>query len=162
MIRDMIRKKQLLSEEECEAVMTRNTNGILAVNGDEEYPYGVPLSYVWHDGRVYFHTGDHGYKLECMRKNPKVSFTVVDKDEIVQEEYTSYFRSVIILGRVREAMGDERYAAFKAMTYKYSPDMPEDARIKEVSECSNALILAVDVDHMTGKEAIEIVRKKEG
>lgn len=160
MIRDMIRKKQLLDDAACEAVLKRNTNGIMAVMGDEDYPYGVPLSFVWHDGKIYFHTGNHGYKLECIRKNPKVSFTVVDKDEIVEEEYTSYFRSVIILGRARETEGAEKLAAFKAMADKYSPSMAEDARMKEVSECREALIIAIDVDHMTGKEAIEIVRAR--
>ncbi len=161
MIRSMIRNRQLLSEEDCNLVLKRNTNGVMAVMGDEDYPYGVPLSYVWHDGKIYFHTGNHGYKLECMKKHPKVSFTVVDKDDIVQEEYTSYFRSVIILGRAREAIGDERYKAFQAMADKYSPDMPADARMKEVSECSQALIIAIDVEHMTGKEAIELVKARE-
>ena len=162
MIRDMIRKKQLLSQEECEAMLARNTNGILAVMGDEGYPYGVPLSFVYHKGKIYFHSAKHGYKVECMEKSPKVSFTVVDKDDIVAEEYTTYFRSVIAMGRVRLTEGEEHLDGFMALTEKYSGSMPEEAKKKEVEGCKQAAIYAIDIDHLTGKEAIELVRKKQG
>ena len=161
MIREMIRIKQLLSLEECEAVLLRNTNGVMAVMGDEGYPYGVPLSFVYHNGKIYFHSSKRGYKAECMERTPKVSFTVVDADDIVAEEYTSYFRSVIAMGRARLTEGEERLEGFMALTEKYSGNMPEEAKKREVTECERAAIYAIDIDHLTGKEAIELVRKKE-
>ena len=54
MIRDMRRKNQALSQEECVRLLEENTSGVLAVLGDDDYPYTVPLSYVYHSGRIYF------------------------------------------------------------------------------------------------------------
>src|SRR5690606_27146456 len=90
--REMSRKKQLLSEEETAAVMERCSNGVLACFGDNGYPYAVPLNYVYYNGKIYFHSAKVGHKIDAIRRNPRVSFAVVDEDTIVSEEYTSYFR----------------------------------------------------------------------
>ena len=50
----MRRSKQLLSMEDTVAVMDRCTNGVLACIGDEDYPYAVPLSYVYFNGKTIF------------------------------------------------------------------------------------------------------------
>jgi hypothetical protein len=84
---------------------------------------------------------------------------VVDKDQIVSEEYTSYFRSVIAFGKARLVEGEEWYEGFKELVEKYSGDQPEEAKIKEIKECTRSLIIAIDVEHITGKEAIELVKK---
>ncbi|AHM56044.1 pyridoxamine 5'-phosphate oxidase [Peptoclostridium acidaminophilum DSM 3953] len=99
MFREMRRKKQLLSPEDTIAVMDRCTNGVLACLGDEEYPYSVPLSYVYFNDKIYFHSAKAGHKIEAITKYPKVSFTVIDKDTVVGNEYTTYFRSVIAFGK---------------------------------------------------------------
>ena len=91
MFREMRRKRQQLSPEETEAILSRRTNGVLAVLGDEGYPYAVPLSYVWHDGRIYFHCAKSGHKLDAIRACDKVCFTVVDKDDVIPEEFPPFF-----------------------------------------------------------------------
>lgn len=161
MFREMRRNKQLLSLEDTIAVMDRCTNGVFACLGDEDYPYAVPLSYVYLNGKIYFHSAKDGHKIDAIAKYPKVSFSVIDEDTIVSEEYTTYFRSVIAFGKARIVEGDERLEAFKALVKKYSGDQPEDARNKEVAECSRAYIIAIDVEHITGKEAIEYVKAKQ-
>ena len=93
-------------------------------------------------------------------KNPKVSFTVIDEDQIVSEKYTTYFRSVIAFGNARIAEGDEWLEAFKALVEKYSGDQPEEVRHKEITGCSQSYIIAIDITHITGKEAIEFVNAK--
>lgn len=160
MFREMRRGKQLLSMEDTAAVMGRCTNGILACLGDEEYPYAVPLSYVYYNSKIYFHSAKAGHKIDAIIKNPKVSFTVVDEDTIVSEKYTTYFRSVIAFGKARIVEGDEWLEAFKAMVEKYSGDQPEEAKHKEISGCTQAYLVAIDIDHITGKEAIEYVKAK--
>ena len=82
MFREMRRSKQQLSQEETEAVLTRGTSGVLSVLGDGGYPYGVPLSYVYHDGKLYFHWALSGHKLDAVRACPKASFCVVDRDQV--------------------------------------------------------------------------------
>lgn len=160
MFRKMLKAKQLLPAEDTNAVMDRGSNGVLACMGDEGYPYAVPLNYVYFKDKIYFHWAKAGHKLDSIKKNPKISFAVVDKDTIVSEEYTSYFRSAIAFGRARIAEGDERVEAFHALVEKYSGDQPEEAKRKEITECTGAHIVAIDVDHITGKEAIELVDMK--
>jgi nitroimidazol reductase NimA-like FMN-containing flavoprotein (pyridoxamine 5'-phosphate oxidase superfamily) len=91
-------------------------------------------------------------------KNPKVSFAVIDEDTIVSEKYTSYFRSVVAFGKARIVDGDERSDAFKALVEKYSGGEPEEAKRREIDGCTRAHIIAIDVEHMTGKEAAEYAK----
>lgn len=56
MFRNMRRIKQLLSIEETAAIFERGTSGTLALLGDDDYPYAVPISYVYSDGKIYFHS----------------------------------------------------------------------------------------------------------
>jgi hypothetical protein len=158
MFREMKRRKQLLSREDTSAVMDRCTNGVLACQGDEGYPYAVPLSYVYLNEKIYFHSAKTGYKMDAIAQNSKVSFSVIDKDTIISKEYTSYFRSVIAFGKARIVEGDERQDAFMAMVKKYSGDQPEEDQHKEVEGCGRACIVAIDVEHITGKQAIELCK----
>ena len=160
MKRQMKRIKQLLSTADTEAVLNRCTSGVMGLNGDDGYPYTVPLSYVYSDGKIYFHSGKNGYKVECLMNNPKVSFTVIDEDMIVSEEFTTYFRSAIITGKTRIVDGDEYYKAFKLIVEKYSGDLSEEVKTKAINECKNAYIIAIDITSMTGKEAIEFIKAK--
>ncbi len=160
MFRTMRRNKQLLSMSDIVVVMERCTNGVLACIGDNDYPYAVPLSYVYFNGKIYFHSAKAGHKVESIIKNPKVSFSVIDEDTIVSKEYTTYFRSVIAFGKARIVVGDEWVDAFTAFVEKYSGDQPKEAKYKEISECKQSYIIAIDVEHITGKEAIEYVRAK--
>lgn len=160
MFRTMRRSRQLLSPEKTLAVMGRCTNGVLACWGDEDYPYAVPVSYAFVEGTIYLHSARSGHKIDAIARNPKVSFAVVDEDTIVGAEYTSYFRSAIAFGRARIAEGEERQAALAALVEKYSADQPEDDKQRVIGECERACVIAIDVEHLTGKEAIELVQAR--
>lgn len=158
MFREMRRINQLLDSKEVTAVLGRCTNGVLACLGDAGYPYAVPLNFVYHNEKLYFHCAKAGHKLEAIIKEPKVSFAVIDEDTIVSSEYTSYFRSVIAFGKARIVEGDEWFDAFKALVEKYSGDQPEAAKISEIEACKRSHIIAIDIEHMTGKQAKELVK----
>lgn len=160
MFPEMRRKKQQLSPEACIAILDRGTSGILALCGDEGWPYAVPLSYVRQEGKLYFHCAKAGRKLDLLRQNPKASFCVVDQDQIVPEKYTTYFRSVILFGTVRELTDDgEKHAAIEALTLRYHPtDTPEGRTAAIDQDWAPLCVLEMTVEHMTGKEAIELVR----
>ena len=68
MFRKMRRNKQLLPLEECVEILNRGTSGVLAVTGDDDYPYAVPLSYVYYDNKIYFHGAKTGHKLDAVSK----------------------------------------------------------------------------------------------
>lgn len=163
MFREMRRKKQALKAGECADVLARGTSGVLALLGDGGYPYAVPLSYVYHDGHIYFHCARSGHKLDAIRHDPKASFCVIDRDEIVPEEYTSHFRSVIVFGTVRilENEGEKR-AAIERLALKYAPgDTAEGRRAAIDRDWAPLCMLDMTVEHLSGKEAIELVRAKE-
>lgn len=159
MFRAMRRKRQQLSTEESEAILKRMTNGTLALHGDDGYPYAVPVSYVYSEGKIYFHSALQGHKVDALRRNDKVSFCVVERDDIQPAEFTTYFRSVIAFGRARILTDEaEKRAALQLLADKYSSGMPglEDEIAKGFR---HLLIVEIDIEHLTGKEAIELVRK---
>ncbi len=161
MFREMLRKKQLLSEEESLYVLRKCTSGVLAVSGDDGYPYAVPLSYVYHDSKIYFHSAVSGHKIDGINKNAKVSFCVTEKDDVVPHKYTTYFRSVIVFGKARIIEDNaEKRTAIELLAAKYSPN-DEEGRLKEIDSGFKRLcMIELTVEHMTGKEAKELVNLK--
>lgn len=91
MFREMRRRRQQLSPEECKRILAEGTSGVLAVRGDEGYPYAVPLSYVYEEGRLFFHGAAAGHRRDAVLRDPKASFCVIGGDRVVPEEYTTYF-----------------------------------------------------------------------
>lgn len=163
MFREMRRKRQALSMEEIAAVLNRGTAGVLALSGDDGYPYAVPISYVFDGDKIYFHCARAGHKLDAIRRNAKASFCVVDQDQIVPEEYTTYFRSVIVFGAIR-VMEDEvgKRSAIEKLAVKYAPADTEDGRRNAIErDWAPLCMLEMSIDHMTGKEAIELVKNRE-
>lgn len=162
MFREMRRKKQALSEKDCAAVLNRGTSGVLALLGEEGYPYAVPLSYVYDGEKLYFHSAKSGHKLDAVRSNPKASFCVIDQDQIIPEEYTTYFRSVIAFGTVRIVEEEEeKRSAIEKLALKYAPeDTAENRRNAIDREWAPLYMLEMTVDHLSGKEAIELVRER--
>lgn len=160
MFRDMRRSAQALSEGECEAVLERGTSGVLAVSGDDGYPYAVPLSYVYDGPRIVFHCAGQGAKLDALARCEKVSFCVVDLDQVVPSRYTTYFRSVIVFGHTRIlADAREKREALELLAAKYSPD-DEVGRLREVADTlERVCIVEIAIDHMTGKQARELMRR---
>lgn len=162
MFREMRRKNQELSREECLAVLDRGTSGVLAVHGEGGYPYAVPLSYAYADGKLWFHCARAGHKLDAIIRDPKVSFCVTDRDQVVPLEYTTYFRSVILFGRARVLEDPaEIRAALERLALRYAPEYSQEHRQSVLEkELPAVAIIEVAVEHLTGKEAIELVRSR--
>lgn len=163
MFREMRRKRQSLTLQECTAVLQKGTSGVLALSGDNDYPYAVPISYLYEDGRLYFHCARSGHKLDAIRRNPKASFCVIDQDQVVPREYTTYFRSVIAFGTIHILEKDEeKRAAIEKLALRYAPDDSAYSRSQIIEkEWTPLCMLEMTIEHLTGKEAIELVRKKQ-
>ncbi len=163
MFRAMRRKRQQLSEAECRTVLERGTSGVLALSGDDGYPYAVPLSYVYTGGKLFFHSAKNGHKIDAIKRSGRASFCVIDQDQIVPEEYTTYFRSVIAFGTVRILEDDnEKLEAVRRLALKYAPDDSEENRKRAIErEWKPLCMLEMKIEYMTGKEAIELAVKKE-
>lgn len=159
---EMRRKNQALSQEKCTAILHRGTSGVLALSGDDGYPYAVPMSYVYDGEKLYFHSARNGHKLDAIRRDPKASFCVIDKDLIVPERYTSYFRSVILFGTIRILSDEqEKQMAIEKLAVKYAPGDTAENRHKSIKqEWIPLCMLEMTPEHISGKEAIELVREK--
>lgn len=159
--RPMRRKRQQLSNEEAVSILNRSTSGTLALLGDNDYPYAVPISFVYADGRIYFHSALAGHKVDAIRHCDKASFCVIDKDDVQPEEYTTYFRSVVAFGRIHVVDDEtEKMAAVRLLGDRYNHGHDESLQKELEKGFSRMLVIRFDIEHLTGKEAIELVRNK--
>ncbi|RVU55007.1 pyridoxamine 5'-phosphate oxidase family protein [Anaerosphaera multitolerans] len=160
MFREMRRKKQILPLEISENILKRRTAGVLALSGDNNYPYALPISYVYYDNKIYFHCAKTGHKIDAIEKNDRVSFCVIDKDRIVAEEFTTYFRSVIVFGKAHILENaEEKRRALKLLAEKYSPEFMESSEVEIKREFNLVTVVEISIEHISGKEAIELVNK---
>ncbi len=163
MFREMRRFKQQLSSAECEEILKNATSGVLAVQGDDGYPYAVPVSHVYADGKIAFHCARTGHKLDGILRSDKVSFCVVAQDQVLPQERTTAFISVIAFGRARiveDEAGMRRIAGL--IGEKFCPDNQADCR-KETDEViagNRMYCVEIAVEHMTGKCAKEVMRQR--
>jgi len=162
MFREMRRAAQQLPTEESEAILARGTSGVLALTGDDGYPYAVPLSYCYTGGRLLFHSALKGHKIDAVRRSDKASFCVIDQDEVQPLTFTTHFRSVIAFGRVRIIEdAEEKRRAIEALSDKFSASAGVAARDAEIDREFPALcMLEMTVEHLTGKEAVELTRAR--
>ena len=158
--RQMRRKRQQLTQEESIAILQKATAGTLALLGDDGYPYAVPISYVYNEGKIYFHSALNGHKVDAIRKYDKASFCVIEQDDVQPEKYTTFFRSVIAFGRIHIVEDEkEKLEIVRLLGNRYNPNQ-DDALQKEIENgLSRLLAIRFDIEHLTGKEAIELVKQ---
>ncbi len=162
MFREMRRKNQLLSDEETIGILRSGTSGVLAVAGDNGYPYAVPLSYAYEDGKLYFHFARAGHKLDSLQKDDRVSFCVIKADDVVEEAFTTHYSSAIVFGRARILTEEgERKHAMECLVEKYSPGFIPQGQVEIEREWNNFCAAEIQIEHVTGKAAIEVINKKE-
>jgi nitroimidazol reductase NimA-like FMN-containing flavoprotein (pyridoxamine 5'-phosphate oxidase superfamily) len=162
MFREMRRVKQALSREECIAILKASTAGVLGLAGDNDYPYTVPISYVYKEDKLFFHCAKEGHKIDSILRNNKVSFCVIDQDQVIQEKLTTHYRSVIVFGRARILTDDaERRSALESLVEKYAPDYIEAGKQEIKRDWNRVCIVGLIIEHMTGKATLDLVKNKE-
>ena len=158
--RDMRRKRQQLSEAESIGILQKATSGTLALLGDNGYPYAVPISYVYHEGKMYFHSALSGHKVDAIRQCDKASFCVIEQDDVQPKKYTTFFRSVIAFGRIHVIEDEaEKLSTARMLGNRYNPNDDESLKKEIESGLSRMLMIRFDIEHLTGKEAIELVNR---
>jgi len=161
MFRDMRRKNQLLSEEETIEILKRCTAGVLGVNGDDGYPYTVPMSYAYKDNKIFMHCAKEGHKLDSIMKDDKVTFTVIDRDEIIPEKFDTHYKSVIAFGRARIVTDiEEKRIGLQAIIAKYSPGFIKEGFDYIESDGHLIHTIAIDIEHITGKASKQLINSK--
>lgn len=158
MFREMRRKKQLLSKEETIKILKLCSSGVLGVIGDDGYPYTVPVSYAFEGDKLFIHSAKVGHKIDSIKRNDKVTFCVIEKDEVIQKTFTTHFRSASIFGRAKILTDDsDRQYALESLIEKYSPDYIREGQQEIEREWDRVCLIEIKIEHMTGKAAIEII-----
>ena len=161
--REMRRKRQQLSDEESYAILQNATSGTLALLDDGGYPYAVPISYVFCEGKLYFHSALSGHKVDAIRSCDRASFCVVAQDDVKPALYTTFFRSVIAFGRIHIVDDEaEKLAAARLLGNRYNPHQDEALQKELENGLARMLVIRLDIEHLTGKESIELVGQRKG
>ena len=156
----MRRSKQQMPNNETIEILRRATNGVLSLIDPDGVPYGVPMSFIF-DGEksIYFHCALSGRKIDCIKNNQRCCFTVIDQDEIHADEFTTYYRSVIVEGHISILSEREKMIeALRMLSFKYSPGI--DCEPEIAKGIDRVLILRMEIESLSGKEAIEITRRR--
>ena len=153
MFREMLRKKQALTQEECIEILQNEPRGVLSVLGDDDYPYGMPLNHFYceTDGKIYFHCGKKGHKIDALTRHNKASFCVYDKGFRREGEWALNIKSVIVFGHVEFIEDQEKiYEIARMLSYKFTKD---EAYIEHEIQTAGprTLMFALVPEHMTGK-----------
>ena len=153
MFREMMRKNQQLSQEECIAVLKNEPRGVLSVLGDDGYPYGMPMNhwYCEEDGKLYFHSGMKGHRCDAMKACDKASFCVYDKGYRREGEWALNIRSVIVFGRLAVVEDEAKALEFiRRLSDKFTDDQEYVER--EIAQAlDHTLIFTLTPEHITGK-----------
>lgn len=154
--RRMRRFKQQLTEEECRELLRKEVRGVLAVNGENGYPYAFPMNFYFNEetNTILLHSAKAGSKLDALRRDSKVCFCFHDEGWREESKWQTHFQSIVIFGRIRfvdDADLSLQYA--KAFDGKFE----SDEEVKRHIEREGMLVqmLELEIDYMTGKRVLE-------
>ena len=157
MFRPVRKSKNALGEEAAKEVLRSARRGVLAVNGDNGYPYAIPINYLYDEeaGKIYFHGAKAGHKADSINKCDKVCFTAYGNEIIREEAWAPFVRSAVVFGRCRVVEDRaETLILVKRLAMKYYPD--ESLADGEIAAAGKAVrMYEIDIEHMSGKEIQE-------
>jgi nitroimidazol reductase NimA-like FMN-containing flavoprotein (pyridoxamine 5'-phosphate oxidase superfamily) len=154
-MKKMRRSDRAIDTFEAINLLSRCEYGVLSTIGKGSQPYGVPLSFVYKDNTIYFHSAKVGHKIENIENNPKVSFCVVGNTNVLPSKFGTEYESVVVFGVASEAKGDERNHALLWLIEKYSPEFIEEGKSYIEKEGKSAKVIKIKVEHISGKRAQE-------
>lgn len=148
---ELRKQKRAISETEARELLARGEYGVLSTTGPDGQPYGVPLNYCLLDNAIYFHCAVAGHKLENLAADPRVSFCVVGKTEVLPEQFATRYESVIVFGRAGEVFEAEKQRALGGLLAKYSPGYRQEGLRYIVAQIGVARVFRVTIDQISGK-----------
>lgn len=157
MFRELTRKKKQIPMEECVEILKNEKRGVLSVFGDDDYPYGMPMNHFYNEenGKIYFHCGKMGHRLDALKRHNKVSFCVFDEGYCKEGEWALNIKSVIVFGRMECVEDIDRVVDIsEKLSHKFTQD---DTYIKEEIEkyAHLTLLLELTPEHVCGKLVTE-------
>ena len=157
MFRELSRRNKQITDAECIELLTVEKRGVLAVNGDEGYPYAMPMNHFYNteDGCIYFHCGKKGHRLDSLSRSDKASFCVCEQGQRLDGDWAYTVRSVVVFGRIEIVDDMERVTQISAeLSRKFTDD--EQYIGTEIANYAKAtLLLKLTPEHICGKRVKE-------
>ena len=157
MFRTIRKKKNEISIDTAKALLQSSRRGVLAVNGDDGYPYAIPINYVYDNDaqKIYFHGARAGHKVDALRACDKVCFTVYGNETIKEEDWAPFVQSTVVFGRCHLVeKGAEATEILKKLAAKYYPN--EQLIDEEIERSGKAVqLFEIEIEHISGKEIQE-------
>ena len=157
MFRSIRKKKNEISVDKAKALLHSSRRGVLAVNGDDGYPYAIPINYLYDEEneKIIFHGAKAGHKVDALKKNDKICFTVFGNEMVKEEAWAPFLQSVVVFGRCHLVESQEdAIALVKKFAAKYYPNM--DMVNEEVALSGRAVqMFEIQIEHLSGKEVQE-------
>ena len=157
MFRPIRKKKNEISVDEAKALLHSSRRGVLAVNGDDGYPYAIPINYLYDEEneKIIFHGAKAGHKVDALKKNDKICFTVFGNEMVKEEAWAPFLQSVVVFGRCHLVESQEdAIALVKKFAAKYYPNM--DMVNEEAASSGRAVqMFEIQIEHLSGKEVQE-------
>jgi len=152
MFKEIRRSERALSDTEMHEIILKAEYGVLSTIGEDGFPYGVPVNYVYHENNIYFHCATEGQKIENIGFNNKVSFVVVTDAEILPSSFSTNYRSVIAFGIASEVTDiDRKRDVFTKLLEKFSKEFLSDGMKYIESGLHKAKVYQIKVEHITAK-----------
>ena len=153
MFRELVRKNKQISDKECRELLINEKRGVLAVCGDNGYPYAMPMNHYYNidDGCIYFHSGKLGHRFDSLTRSDKVSFCLYEQGYSDKGEWALNIRSVIVFGKIEiiDDIGLISDIAAK-LSRKFTDD--EEYIRTEIEQHGRAtLLLKLVPEHICGK-----------
>lgn len=153
MFREVARKKQVLTSDQIIGILKAEKRGVLSVQGDNGYPYGLPMNFWYNEenGYIYFHSGKKGHKTDAVSADNKVSFCVYDEGYRKDGEWSLNISSVIVFGRMNIVEDSEKTnRIYRSMSLKYTSDIEYiDSEIRKFAK--DTVCYELQPEHITGK-----------
>ena len=151
MFRESRKPEKTLSESEMKEILTTAEYGVLSTVGEDGYPYGIPVNFVYDGENLYFHGAKEGHKVDNLRFSNKVAFTVVVDTQVLPKEFNTKFRSVIVFGKAMIATDEERSKVFELILEKYAQTNIENGHKYVAHSGHEADIYKIQIEHAPAK-----------
>jgi nitroimidazol reductase NimA-like FMN-containing flavoprotein (pyridoxamine 5'-phosphate oxidase superfamily) len=157
MFRKLAKQNKAISEEACIELLKNQKRGVLSVLGDDDYPYGTPLNHFYDEesGKIYFHSGKIGHRIDAMRACDKVSYCVYREAYKEPDFWALNFHCVHVFGRVEFIEDVEKIEDIcRKLSHKFTDDEAYiDDEVKKALK--GTICYAITIENMTGKKINE-------
>jgi len=148
---ELRRKDRATTEEEAIALLSNAEYGVLSTVTENGKPYGVPLNFCMIDHCIFFHSAVEGQKIDNIKQNKSVSFSVVGDTEVLPDRFGTKYESVIVSGEVEEVFDMNKQIALEGLLHKYSPGFMDKGLEYIEGVRKKTRVFKIAINKLTGK-----------